>query len=323
MSSTSALSAAYDVAVNSAGCSGLQVLLNKSVGWRYDTPAMTTKPSARPSLVVPLQPFAEPSPFGSLRADQLPTVLTILIHGSQATGDTCEFSDVDVLVILDDLHNFGRDEHLQTVHELRMLLTSVFAFDSLMHHGLMWLQASALEDYDERFLPVETLQLSKVLFGPQDLRLSPRPPDGPASAQRVRAAAQSLRGQLIRHEHLRGDYQLKNLISGILLLPSLFLASKSVFVYKRRSFDLASEHFSASSWQFIELAEQIRRAWVRPTDPGWKKALATVGQPRSRALLSMVIPSRLNIKRPDQKSLLRALASQAGAFFTELDAAVR
>jgi predicted nucleotidyltransferase len=316
----SALTVAYDIAVNATGRSGAQVLMNKTISWSYRAAAVEAKASGQPPLVLSLSPFADTRVAVS-HADRLPTVANILVHGSQATADACDFSDVDILVILEDRRDFQRDEHVRTIRELRTLLASIYAFDPLMHHGLMLLAASELDAYDERFLPVEALQLSKVLFGPLSLRLNPGTADAARSRQRVQAAAASLRDQLLRREHLRGDYQLKNLVSGILLLPALFLAAHNTFVYKRRSFELARSHFSSAAWDFIAAAEQVRRDWVRPRDPWWKKAVAAIGHPRSRTLLSDVMPSRLNLAQPAQQSRLRELEGRANLFFTELEAA--
>ncbi|MGI8737884.1 MAG: hypothetical protein DLM53_00415 [Candidatus Eremiobacter antarcticus] len=317
------LTAAYENAVNAGGRSGAQILSGRSIHWRYAGKARPTQRSDEPSLELALQPFDNESLVVSPNADDVPAVARILVHGSQATADTCDFSDADILVVLDDHREFTREEHIRTVRELRKLLQRIYAFDPLMHHGLMWLPASALDDYDEAFLPVETLRLSKVLFGPLSLQLSSRSSDAAISGPRLRLAAESLQEQLIRRQHLRGDYHLKNFISGILLLPSLFLASKSIFVYKRESFDLARSYFSTEGWNFVARAEEVRRQWLRPLDPWWKGAVATLGHPRSRTLLSDVLPSRLNIMRPAQQAALRALEKHADAFFRELEAALR
>jgi predicted nucleotidyltransferase len=318
----SALTAAYDVAVNAAGRSGLDILINRSIQWNDGAASPQSTPQEKAVLELRLEPFSQASFGFSPRADQLPTVTNILVHGSQATDDACAFSDVDILVILDDRHQFARNDHVKAIRELRRLLASIYEFDTLMHHGLMLLPASALDAYDERFLPVETLRVSKVLAGPLSLALSPAPHDKTGSVKRIHAAAESITMQMGRRIHRRGDYQLKNLVSGILLLPALFLASKSHFVYKRESFELARPYFSAAAWNFIASAEQIRRDWIKPQYPWWKNATVAIGHPRSRTLLSEAIPTRLNLKRPSQDAAIRQLEQAASEFLAELKTAV-
>ncbi len=210
-------------------------------------------PASARSFVAAL-PDAVPSPIHA-----------IIVHGSQATDSpTCDFSDVDVMVILDDRTSHSRAGHTRAIALLQWLLKQVYTYDPLMHHGLMFFPCSGLYAYDQAFLPIETLRLAKSLGGTQTLSLTKAPADLGRISARLSNSIISLRRSFRRGEYRRSDYQLKRILSGILLLPTVILATRGEFVYKIRSFELAKELFNDSQWDLIALAEEMRMRWRRP-----------------------------------------------------------
>ena len=239
---------------------------------------------------------------------RLAPIYQILLHGSQATNDTCDFSDVDVLVILDDSRPFTASEHRTAISELRALLKSIFLYDCLMHHGLMFLRRSLLEDYEEAFLPVETLQNAMVLHGPLRVRLRRAVPHLSLIKKRLRASAKSLNNRLERNDHTRNDYSFKSLLSGLLLMPSLLLESVNVFCYKKESFSLGPRQFADINWSVITWAEELRLRWKRPPTPFLQNVVSKVAHPHTIIRLSRTYPPRMNVEL--------FLGDQADAFKT-------
>jgi len=184
----------------------------------------------------------------------------------------------------------------------------------------MFLAVSDLAQYNECFLPIETLRLSKWVHGMKEVCLTPLRQDLVSAKRRLAAAIHSINLQFERRSYVQGDFQLKNLISGVLLLPSLFLAARGSHLYKRESFAAARQYFPGS-WRFIEAAEEIRINWTRPRDHWWKKQLSTVGHPRSRTLMSEVIPPRVNSANARIQQLLSKMEDAKSSFLPDLERA--
>jgi len=226
---------------------------------------------------------------------KLKTIYQILLHGSQATGDTCEFSDVDVLVVIDDSHIFTDADHRLAMSGLQTLLKSMFLFDPLMHHGFMFMLRSTFTHYDEAFLPVETLRRAKILFGPRMINVRTEPTPETNRKTRLKAAAASLNRRLHRGDLEKDDYACKSVLSGLLLMPSLLLESINVFRYKRESFSIAPREFAALDWSAIRHAEDLRLRWKRPATVGLQHLIAKVMHPHAIIRLSHLQPPKANV----------------------------
>ncbi len=264
---TAMLKAYYEHWVNGVDLSWKRLLLRRSAG----APPVVGQPAseaARNTTELQLSAYAPGSSWHFAMAIPQPVpppVHAILVHGSQATDSTiCDFSDVDTMVLIDDRTAHSRAEHDQAVVLLRRLLGRVYSYDPLMHHGLMFFQRSGFDAYDQSFMPTETLRLAKSLAGEKQLRLSPARVNLEQMCGRLSNSLLSLRRNFQRAEYQHSDYQLKRILSGILLLPTVLLATRGEFVYKQRSFALARELFSVAQWDLIARAEEMRLSWRRP-----------------------------------------------------------
>ena len=270
--------------------------------------------------VLQLEPYGESSPpLPQLDASKLATVRHVLVHGSMATRDACGFSDIDIAVIVDDLHSYTPDQHRRAVRELRRLLRAALGFDSLMHHGLMFFPASKLERYDERFLPIEALRCARVLHGPATVHLHAAPAPLEEFRASLRAAAASLRKRFSTSDFLQNDYQLKNVLAGILLMPARVLAARGVMVYKRDSFELARELFTPAQWDLIGRSEALRSTWVRPAPPALNRCVPPGSHPHLRRVFGSHMAPRLNARRISPR-MLEGLRAGANAFLDRVEA---
>ncbi|MBC5827101.1 MAG: nucleotidyltransferase domain-containing protein [Candidatus Eremiobacteraeota bacterium] len=290
----------FDRWVNGVDLSWRDDLLHRSGTFR----------SAATTPVVPLYPDGgSPIPFeqagyaaDSPRHFSAPTLIDmgapvyrIVVHGSQATDRAIlDFSDVDIAVILDDSKQHSPAELRRAVVGLRGLLRAVYAYDSLMHHGLMFYPRSGLDAYDQSFLPLETLKRSRTLVGDCKLEVIQVSANRSALASRLRNSIASLRRNFQRGDYRRSDFHLKRVLSGILLLPASVLATQGCFVYKGESFALARELFTAPQWELIGRAEDIRRKWVRPPKSPLGSFLTSWLHPRHRITWEKRFPPRGN-----------------------------
>lgn len=255
----------------------------------------------------------------SLDAAALAPISHVLLHGSMATRDACDFSDVDVAVIVDDANDYPLDAHRAAITELRRLLRAVFGRDALMHHGLMFFAGSGLQRYDEQFLPVATLRCARVLHGPRELRLRVvNAPEGSFNTT-LRSSARSLRKHIQERDFLKDDYALKRMLSGSLLMPARALAADGRHVYKRDSFYMARDMFSTREWEFIARCEGLRALWARPAAPVLARGVPAKSHPRLRNLVDARMAPRLNVRRLSQR-MIDGLTVSANAFLDRVEA---
>jgi predicted nucleotidyltransferase len=233
----------------------------------------------------------------ALDTQALAPIKHVLLHGSMATGDACDFSDVDIAVFVDDMNAYAAEQHHAAVIELRRLLHGALAFDSLMHHGLMFSPAHSLQAYDQRFLPVDTLARARVLHGAQTLQVCVSPPDLQRFSQALRSCCASLRLHVESGDFLQDDYRLKNFLSGVLLMPARILAARGTYVYKRESFELARSLFSNTQWEFVARCEALRALWQRPPAPLTYRTVPETSHPRLLQIIGRWFAPRLNTRR--------------------------
>ncbi len=225
-------------------------------------------------------------------------VYRIIVHGSQATDKSvCDFSDVDIVVILDDSIQHAKSDVRRAVTGLLRLLKAVYAYDPLMHHGLMFYPRSGLEAYDQSFLPIETLKRAKTIVGDRNLEVVQAVADQSKLVARLRNSVNSLRRSFQHGDYLRNDFHLKRILSGVLLLPAGVLATRGCFVYKAESFGLAQELFNASQWELVRRAEDMRTKWIRPAQPPFASLLGSALHPRHGITWVKRFGSRANATR--------------------------
>jgi hypothetical protein len=256
---------------------------------------------------------SKPVALPSLDKCDLAPIQHVLVHGSMATNDATSFSDIDIAVVVDDISQYAVQQHRAAIKALRQLLRAMFHYDPLMHHGFMFFPASGLEKYDQRFLPIETLRCARVLYGSSELRLREKPAPYEFFTRSLRSSAGSLGRRIERQDFLVDDYQLKAVLSGILLMPARVLAVKGVHLYKRDSFEAARELFTAKQWEFIVRAEAHRALWLRPPLPLFNRYVYERGHPRLRQAIGERMAPRLNVRR-FSKRMIEGLTESARDF---------
>ncbi|MGB6484421.1 MAG: nucleotidyltransferase domain-containing protein [Candidatus Acidiferrales bacterium] len=206
----------------------------------------------------------ERSSNAGLLNQELTTVYSLLLHGSQASNEVMPFSDIDVVAILDDSLLHTPLAIKKDVLALRRFCRWMFSQDPLMHHGLMFIALSEFSHYDESFLPIQTLVEAKSICGNCRIRIIKGNSADVNAAGKLRRSLYWLCQYDFNLHHFQQDYSLKEFISGILLLPAQYLASAGRFMTKRDSFKIAYTEFPKIDWSVIQRAEEIRAKWTAP-----------------------------------------------------------
>jgi len=235
-------------------------------------------------------------------------VTHIILHGSYATGDTTNFSDIDILVIVDVKFPSSLNGDIKL---LKRILYQLYMIDPLMHHGLFFIDKWIIENfYSEYFLPIETLQNGKILYGNPQINLAVVN-DHFLNFQidRLLKIINSLDNNYIKKKSFKiSDWHLKYFISSLLLIPSLILGTKGIFVYKKKSFDLAPEFISDKAWQPIKIAEQIRTNWLSYQSSIISKIIGKIKPAYIPKYYAKIIRPKINLRR-NEKLIYKILSS--------------
>lgn len=200
----------------------------------------------------------------ALKKAPLPAGVQAVLHGSFATGAVTPFSDVDVVLIIDE--NLAPWEALRLRASAATLLRVMYRSAPLAHHGLNVIFRGELDRYDQSVLPLAALEQGLHLSGAAmtlPVRWDPELSRSGARARLERQLAASRRNLLTHSGFL---YRRQSALSVLLLLPSLLVeAVYGVFPYKRDSFALAKDGFRPEEWAAIEEASAIRLGWSLPS----------------------------------------------------------
>lgn len=184
----------------------------------------------------------------------------LILHGSYATCDYVHgWSDLDFIVILNRGVIMDETKLLYVRKQLNGIRTMFYEIDPLQHHGFFILSEEQLNNYSENKFPIETLKNSIVLCGSPKIRLNV------VEKSRERALRQIAEfcGELQKMP--KNIYEWKLHISKALLLPSLFLEFKGVFVYKRDSFTKLRRFLKGDENHILNQIENLRTNWKTPT----------------------------------------------------------
>lgn len=176
----------------------------------------------------------------------------LIIQGSYADRTNISYSDIDLVII-----GYLSKEVLEIKKKIESILLQV---DPLQHHGVFFINKNSFSNYWQMDLPIETLKKSKV-FSNKPLKI-----EIPSVFIENKSSKSWLRAFLSRYKNLpitinSGAFYSKYFISQLLLVPTLVLASKGVYVYKRDSFVIAKSYYSDDAWSCINIVSLIRKKW--------------------------------------------------------------
>lgn len=190
------------------------------------------------------------------------------VHGSHGVGDPIEYSDLDVLAIINETALTDEGALGQVMWCLYRARKYMYRIDPLQHHGWFILTSDDFMDYPEHEFPMVLFGRSASLFDD----LGTKVPISGINRTMMRQSFDNLANQVLRTlasgNSARNLYTMKSLLSEFMLLPALFLQAKTwEGVFKGDSFRIARRHFNEEEWAVMDEISKIRSSWEQPI--GW------------------------------------------------------
>lgn len=217
--------------------------------------------------------------------------ISAYVHGSMATGDYTAFSDVDDLVVIHSgaWQSLERFESLVRCFER---LAGVFQrVDPLQHHGHWIFLDTDLACLDQSVMPLFVLEQGICVAGNRVLTARIRK-DTYGFCRVLWSIVQDVRSDMARS--INGElnlYYLKDLISGISLLPALAYQVQGIFFDKKTAIQKSSNLFSPEAMESVHWATDIRLRWAELTRSPHTRMLfaATRLLPARRPILERIV----------------------------------
>ncbi|HIQ22960.1 MAG TPA: nucleotidyltransferase domain-containing protein [Planctomycetes bacterium] len=186
----------------------------------------------------------------------------VYVHGSLATGEEISYSDVDLLVVVRSSVLGNATRLAETALRLTQARRLIVRHDVLQHHGFFVLSEVEFDFYCNAYFPHVLFDHAKALLPHSEhtLRIRLRPSCGEEQESLARML-DAIEGKLRAGRYPRNYYELKLLLSQIMLVPSLYLQARGQPVFKRDSFELARSDFTPVEWRVVDVASQMRLEW--------------------------------------------------------------
>jgi len=205
-------------------------------------------------------------------------LVDFLIHGSIATKDfSIGWSDLDTYIIIKNDVIGKPNKLLKFKEQMSLLHNFLYKIDPLQHHGFIFCAENYLEQYQSFMLPINVLKESRSLINSNVLYIREQedlkfPRKYLISINKLLLSSKKT-GFLNHHKYKdkfllnnfkdkNTMYQMKYFLSVIMTLPTYYLHSIGMPVYKKKSFKILRNIFS-KNWEIIETATIIRMKWSK------------------------------------------------------------
>lgn len=185
--------------------------------------------------------------------------VAVIVHGSIATAEVTKFSDFDGLLIVKD--EFVNSKKLKRFK--KETFKQILFFDPLQHHGWFQIKESELLNYPETYFPNEILNYSKLIYPfVETLDLEININKTPDYILGLLNMLNSFENRIKSNWTPSNIFQLKSVLSQIMLIPSLYYSAKyNKGIFKKYSFDAVRNDFNDKEWYAINRASEIRNTW--------------------------------------------------------------
>jgi len=184
--------------------------------------------------------------------------LAVIVHGSCATDEVIKYSDFDGLLIIRDKFQKSRKLRRFLIESMKI----IYMFDPLQHHGWFIMTENDLRNYPQTYFPFELFQFSRSIYPNSGFEIEVKISGKTNYKTPFYEMSDSIMNKINNKFNPKNIYQMKSVLSQILLLPTLYLQAKeNRGVYKRDSFKLASKDFSIKEWEVISRVTEIRKYW--------------------------------------------------------------
>lgn len=221
------------------------------------------------------------------------------VHGSLGSDEEVNYSDFDALLIFKD-RVFENTTHLaKVVKRVLRARKYLFDYDPFQHHGFFVLCESDLVIYPESVFPLVLFGYSKSLIRdgkPLSISLT----QYSEISNPIWKMLGSIEKRIQVENRPRRLYELKSMLSHIMLLPCLILQSEGIPIFKRESFARIQGRFSADQWKSIEIATAIREIWPDVTGKFAFRLIRAFGNPFHNSIfqkkMGVKVPSLIKQK---------------------------
>ena len=189
------------------------------------------------------------------------------VHGSLATGEEIHYSDFDALLVFRNRIFDSAATLAETCLHVIRAEKILWEYDPLQHHGFFVLTELDLQLYPDFYFPIVIFEYAKSLLpdAGDQLVIYPRPTQE-RDVWGLHRMLDAVEAKLRSRHYPTNYYDLKLLLSQVMLLPSLYLQALGRPVFKRDSFDLARVDFNEDVWKIMEEVSQMRKEWnYRPS----------------------------------------------------------
>lgn len=232
--------------------------------------------------------------------ESLETGISVYVHGSMATGDYTDFSDVDDLVII-HCSSWASYEQFQKVTRLLEKIARLFqCVDPLQHHGHWVFSDFDMTCLDQGTIPLVVLNKAIVAVGRPALEVKVRTSTW-GFARVMWAIVQDVRRCVL--SMIRGHlniYGLKNLISSISLLPALSFQMRGSMLDKKTAIARSDEILSQEACAAVRWTTRVRETTI--SGHRWVQTMRYLNHvlPFRRGTLEKIARIWLPSLRPDQ-----------------------
>jgi predicted nucleotidyltransferase len=226
-------------------------------------------------------------------------LLGAYIHGSLGTYEEITYSDFDALVVIRDSALESEDRLSRLAIKLGSLQKIMLQHDPLQHHGWFVLVETDFSFYCDAYFPRELFRHAKSMLQNHGTKIQITTRDSSVESLDIfMSLCNSISLRIDRGDYPRALYELKSLLSEVMLLPALYIQLRDGnAVYKKYSFDLARADFTENSWEIMDRISAIRAGWNYAVP--WHRTISrTLPAPLSRIgmrYLSPSIPDALSV----------------------------
>ena len=199
--------------------------------------------------------------FGIAKRKSL--IKNLIVHGSHGDKTNCNYSDIDLTLVINDtiLESFSKLEQLRKW--LRNdFLPILLSFDPLQHHGPFFLWENLVGNYIEEILPIDVYSHSWAM--------EPITIDFNIQKNAVRSKHIALKSALNLQNESKffsngyTMFAMKRYLSNLMLIPALYWSDIGKPMFKADSFQPFYDKFGPAS-NPIKIASKIREDW--PSTP--------------------------------------------------------
>ena len=190
-------------------------------------------------------------------------VTGVFLHGSLGTNELVQYSDFDALVILNHSTFNSKQSLINVATTLKKSERIMQKMDPLQHHGWFVLTEKELDDFPTRYFPPSLFEYAKCLIGNNRFQIHYQNPANDTRLQLFKSYCNHLLSNINRIEQNLNYYEVKSLLSGFMLLPSVYLQLNSPEgVFKKDSFNLLKGALRQEEYEIMNQVSEIRANWV-------------------------------------------------------------